>query len=133
MSEENVEVVRRGYEAFSRGDPDAMDAYLAPTFEYTATGTIPGVVGVYRGPEGLRKFLSAFWDEFEDARIELRELIDAGDHVLASITMQGRGKRSGVEARWDIWQLWTLRDGKGVRAQAFTSRDAALEAAGLRE
>ncbi len=133
MSEENIEVIRRGYQAFNRGDLDGLAADIAPTFEYVPTGTIPGSAGVYRGPEGYKEFLSGFWDQFQDARIEVRELIEAGDQVLASITMHGRGKQSGVEARWDIWQLWTLREGKGVCGQAFTTRDEALEAAGLRE
>jgi hypothetical protein len=41
MSEENVEVVRRGYEAFNRGDLDGMVADFAPTFEYVASGAVP--------------------------------------------------------------------------------------------
>jgi ketosteroid isomerase-like protein len=49
MSEENVEVVRRGYEALNRGDFDGMVADFAPTFEYVATGAIPGFASVYRG------------------------------------------------------------------------------------
>ena len=103
-----------------------MAADIAPTFEYVPTGTIPGSAGVYRGPEGYKEFLSGFWDQFQDARIEVRELIEAGDQVLASITMHGRGKQRDVEARWDIWQLWTLREGKGVCGQeVFTTRDAA--------
>jgi uncharacterized protein len=132
MSQENVEVVRRGYEAFSRGDLDGMVTDVAPTFEYVAN-VIPGSLGVYRGPEGWKKFLSVFVDEFQDARVEIRELIEAGDQVVASLTMQGRGKQSGVEVRWDVWQLWTLRDGKVVHGEGFTDRDEALEAAGLRE
>jgi ketosteroid isomerase-like protein len=38
MSEENVEIVRRGYEAFSRGDLEGMVADFAPTFEYASMG-----------------------------------------------------------------------------------------------
>jgi uncharacterized protein len=133
MSQENVEMVRRAYEAFNRGDSDGIVADLAPEFEYVATGTNPGQSGVYRGPEGFRWFLEGFWGEFDDARIEINELIEAGDQVLASLTMRGRGKQSGVEARWDVWQLWTAKDGKAVHGHGFTSKAKALEAAGLRE
>jgi hypothetical protein len=38
-----------------------------------------------------------------------------------------------VETSWDIWQVWTVRDGKAIRGQGFTSEDKALEAAGLSE
>jgi ketosteroid isomerase-like protein len=133
MSQENVEIVRRAYEAFSRGDLDGMVDDVAPTFEYVATGTVPGAVGVYRGLDGWKELLSSFWDEFQDARVEIRELTEAGDQVVASVTMLGRGKQSGVEARWPMWQRWTLRDGKIVHGEGFTDRDEALEAAGLRE
>lgn len=51
--------------------------------------------------------------------------------MLVSATARGRGRQSGVETRWDTWQLWTLRQAKLVRGQGFTSREVALEAAGL--
>jgi ketosteroid isomerase-like protein len=131
MSQENVELVRRAYEAFNRGDPEGMVADAAPEFEYVATGAIPGAGGVYGGTEQFRQFLDRWWGEFHEPRVEVQELIDAGDQVLASLTFRGRGKQSGVETNWRLWQLWTLRDGKAVRGQGFTSRDEALEAAGL--
>lgn len=77
--------------------------------------------------------MEAFWGEFDDARLEAHEFIEAGDQVLVSLTVRGRGKQSGAEASWDIWLLWTLRGGKVVHGQGFTDRDEALQAAGLRE
>jgi ketosteroid isomerase-like protein len=71
--------------------------------------------------------------EFENARGEVRELTEAGDQVLASLTLRGRGKQSGVEASWDVWHVWTVRDGKFVHGQGFARSDEALEATGLRE
>jgi ketosteroid isomerase-like protein len=47
MSQENVELVRRAYEEFNRGDSKGMVADFAPAFEYVSTGAIPGVRGVY--------------------------------------------------------------------------------------
>jgi len=133
MSEENVEMLRRGFEAFNRGDREGMVADFASTFEYIATGAIPGSTGVFQGPEGWQRFLGWFWDEFDDARVVLHRLTEAGELVLAELTLQGRGRRSGAEARWDLWQLWTFREGKVVKAQGFTKRLDALEAAGLAE
>ncbi len=49
MSQENVEVVQRVYEAFNRGDLDAVVADIAPDAEYLSTGTIPGFAGAYGG------------------------------------------------------------------------------------
>ena len=133
MSQESVELVRRGYEAFNRGDIDGVVGLLAPDFEYVASGLVPGVGGVYRGAEGLRRFAETFWAEFDNPRIEVHELIDAGDQVVASTTMRGLGKQSGAETSWDVCQVWTVRDGTAVSGQGFPSRDGALEAVGLRE
>jgi ketosteroid isomerase-like protein len=133
MSQENVEIARRAYEAFNRGDLDNLVADFAPTFEYVTTGAVPGAGGVYRGPEGYQEFVGWLGSEFERARVEIRELIEAGDQVLASVTLRGRGRQSGVEASWDVWHLWTVQDGKVVHGQAFITRREALEAAGLRE
>jgi ketosteroid isomerase-like protein len=133
MSQEAVEVVRRAYEAFNRGDLEAMFADAAPEFEYIATGAIPGAGGVYRGPETFRQFLGQWWGEFDEPHVEVHELIEASNQVLASLTFRGHGKQSGVETKWSLWQLWTVLDGRFVRGQGFTSREEALEAAGLRE
>ncbi len=86
---------------------------------------------MYRGPEGLRRFLESFWGAFDQPVVEVRELIEAEAQVLAGLTFQGRGKESGVKTTWDIWHVWTARGGKVVRGQAFTSREQALEAIGL--
>jgi ketosteroid isomerase-like protein len=134
MSQENVEIVRQAYEAFNRGDIGGAVANIAaPDFEYVSTGVIPGMEEVYRGPEGFRRFLEGFWAEFDDPQAEINEITEADDLVLVSLTLLGRGKQSGAEAGWSIFQLWTVRDGKAVGGQAFTSRHEALEAAGLRE
>ena len=92
----------------------------------------PAWGGVNRGTEGLRRFVQAFWGEFDEPRIEIHELIDAGDQVVASTTLRGHGKQSGAETSWDVSQVWTIRDGKGVWGQGFPTRDDALKAAGLR-
>jgi ketosteroid isomerase-like protein len=131
MSEQNVEMVRRAFEAFNRGNTDAVVADMAPDVEYVATGTIPGFGGVFRGAEEYKRFIGWVSDEFDDARVEPNEFIDAGDQVVASLTISGRGRQSGVETSWNIWQVWTLQEGKLVRGQGFTSREEALEAAGL--
>jgi ketosteroid isomerase-like protein len=133
MSRENVEVMRRAYAAFNRGDYDGMVADLALDFEYVTAGMLPDTEAVYRGPEGWKEFTRWLSDQFDDARVQPQEFLETDDEVLAPVRISGRGKQSGVEARWDVWHLWTLRNGKIVRGRAFTDRDEALEAAGLSE
>jgi ketosteroid isomerase-like protein len=110
-----------------------MAANFAPEFEYVTTGVIPDTPAVYRGPEAYREFSAWLGDEFNDARVDIHELADAGNRVLARITLRGRGKHSGLETSWDLWHVWTMRNGKVVHGQAFRTREEAIEAAGLRE
>ncbi len=136
MSQENVELFRRFNEAFNRGDLEGAIALVdpPPEFEFVPFGVFdPDLAAVQRGPEGLRRVAEVFWGEFDDPHVELLELIDAGDQVFASATFRGRGKHSGAETSWDLWGVWTVRDSRLVRWQGFRDRDAALEAAGLRE
>lgn len=131
MPPNNVDIVREAYDAVNLGDLDMAVSRIAPDMEYVASGTVPGATGVFMGPEGVKEFIAGLYEEFDEPRADVSELLDAGDQVVVSATARGRGKLSGVETTWDTWQLWTVRDGKLVRGQGFTSREEALAAAGL--
>jgi ketosteroid isomerase-like protein len=133
MSQENVEIVQRGYGAFNRGDAEAMVADTAPTFEYVGLGLIPGFPRSFQGPEGWKEAVSWLRDEFDDASVQINDLIGVGDLVLSSVTISGRGKQSGAVTSLDMWLLWTVQGGKVVRGQGFRTKGDALEAAGLSE
>jgi ketosteroid isomerase-like protein len=136
MSQENVELVRRINEAYDQGDVEGVLALAdpVPEFEFVPSGVlIPDLSRVQQGPEGLRRLVEAFHGEFDAIQVEVHELIDAGDQVFSSFTLQGRGKQSGVETTFDGWLVWTVRDGRIARLLGFTDRDPALEAAGLSE
>jgi uncharacterized protein len=133
MSEENVEILRRGYEAYERGKLDAVVADFAPDCEYVAAGIIPGRTGIYRGPEGYKDFIAWLDEEFIDSHLQIEALIDAGDSVVAGVTISGQGRRSGIPGTFTFWQVWRLSNGKVVHGQGFVDKAEALEAAGLRE
>ena len=110
-------MVRDAYEAFNRGDLEDMAAAAAPEFEYVATGVIPRAGGVYRGREEYLRFLEQWWSEFDEPTVDVNELADAGEQVLASGAV---ASRAAWETTWSLWQLWSVRDGKIVRGQGFT-------------
>jgi ketosteroid isomerase-like protein len=133
MSEENVEVIRNVFAMIDRGDAQAWDL-LPPDFVIDLSRRLIDPV-VLRGPDEMRAFyrdLDATWAD--GARVEVEELIDAGDKVLVLIRFSGRGKTSGAEVEALVWNLWTFRDGEPVRWTYFgEDRAEALEAARLRE
>ena len=138
MSQENVEIVRRAYEAFNRGGIDACisEGLWSPEVVWDVTPTgIPGL-GTYRGREEVKRFFEDDWFStfpFEEWEVKLEEVIDAGDRIIGMSRQHGRGATSGVMAELELAQVSTLRDGLVVRIDNYVDRAKALEAAGLRE
>ena len=130
MSQENLGIVRRAYEALSRGDFDAAIAIAHPEVEFTR----PGVEAPVRGAGALRAWLEP--DALVDQRWETKEFRVNGDKVLVGQNIQARGAESGIELDVDTWAVWTLDDnGLVTRIEGFPIHEesAALEAAGLSE
>ena len=138
MSEENIELVRRSFEAFNRGEVEAVisGGFWSPEIVWDASPSrIPGL-GVYRGYDEVRSFFKEDWFQafpFEEWEIEVDQLIDSGDQVIAMSRQRGRGKTSGAAAELELAQIITLRDGEILRIENYLDRTEALEAAGLRE
>ena len=53
--------------------------------------------------------------------------------VFLELVLTTRGRASGVETQLRFWQVFWLTDGKVARRQRFSTRDEALDAAGLKE
>ena len=134
MSQENVELVRGGYERWNREGTASVLDWLDPELEIETSIGLFDADPVYRGHAGVRRLLGRFWDEFDEARVDVRECVPVGeDFVLVGVHYYGVGKSSGLEFNLDGWQVWTVRNGKAVRWQLFDDRTEALEAVGLRE
>ncbi len=131
MSQENVEIVRRIYDALSQGDFERALEDAEPDFEWMPPEQ--DIQGPVQGAESLRRFLKDQTEAFEDFRVEAEELKEHGDQVLALIRVRGRGRASGVEFDIRAATLWTFRVGRLIRGQVFPEREKGLEAAGLRE
>jgi uncharacterized protein len=134
MSQENVELVRRVFEATARRDAEAVIALYHPEIEWDTSRAELGRMiggGVFRGYEGARRFLRSYNEAWEQLNYEIEELIDAGDRVVSIVNNRARGRTSGVEVELRMPGVWTIRGGKVARVVFFTTRAEALEAAGL--
>ena len=98
MSAHNVELVRRSFEAFARGDLERFFADLAPDIEWT-TGADEPDPQTYRGTEGMRRFTAdtgAAWANRFDGVVRFTDFIDIGDWVVVPWTARLEGKGSGI-------------------------------------
>jgi len=132
MSGENVEIVRRAFEAWNRGDPEAAIDVLDPEIEWRLPPNFPDAQA-WHGRDAVVQGLTAVagaWDEF---RIDVQELIDAGDRVVALVRFHGRAAITGLDLGGVSvdGQVWTIRDGKAVDVQMYNGKVDALRAVGL--
>ena len=134
MSEENVEIVEKAFDAFTRDD---IDGVLRLCDENIVITQPPELPGASRQQHGLRGVLEAFaiWPEqWDDYQIEILKIAGApGGKVFTTTRTRGRGKQSGVEVEMEFSFVFTVRNAKVSEWQLFISEDQALEAAGLSE
>jgi ketosteroid isomerase-like protein len=132
MSQENVEKVRAGYEAFSRRDLDAALTHLDPEIEWHQSSAFPDA-RTFHGHEGVRQFFEQVFEIFDESDFVPEEIIDLGAQIVVVHRFVGRGQGSRIPVEVNEASLWTLREGKAVRQEAFATRAEALEAARLRD
>ena len=132
MSQENVEIVRRAFEQFK-----ATGDILTEAFHSDFVWDMSQFRGwpeqqTYPGIEGARQFLADWTESWEDWDLQLEELHDAGDSVIAIMRQSGRSKATGLPAEMHFAQVWTVRNGKQFRMEMYASPQEALDAVGLR-
>jgi ketosteroid isomerase-like protein len=131
MSQENVEVVRRGLDAWNAGDMDGVsavydaDAVMRGLEGWPEPGPFVGRDAVMRQWERLRESFDA------DTLEPVGEIIDAGDRVVARVTWRGSGR--GPEMDMEATSVYTFRRKKCVFHEVFREHADAREAAGLSE
>ena len=133
MSQENVEIVREAWRAYRDRGTDAALDYFSEDCVCEDFPELPDR-GTYRGRDGWRERDRQFRRAWADIDFEPREFIDTGgDEVVVVAAMHGHGGGSEVPMQMTFAYVYKVRDGSIVRDRAFTSRDQALEAAGLSE
>ena len=131
MSEENVELVRAGIDAYNRRDLDAILQHMASDFVFDRSRSISLNRGVLTLDE-FRRWMEEMWATFEVQRFDADEFIEAGESVVVPVTVHARG-RDGIEAQAHTAVVYTFRDGAVSRMAMYNELQEALEAAGLSE
>jgi uncharacterized protein len=133
MSQQNLEIVRRGYELYAVGDLEGVAALFADDAELADAGGLGvtgSAAGTRHGPEGFLRATEEVLEAFDDYRVETEEFIEAGDAVVVPVKISGRGRASGAEQEARVVHVWVLRDGKVIRGEVYRSTEEAMEAIG---
>jgi uncharacterized protein len=133
MSQENVELVRRFWDNWERGDLEAVFALYDPDILWVQHSGPFEMHGTYLGHDGVRKAWRNWLESFKTVDVQPNTFIGAGESVIVGWRMSGEGKAS--EAPVDIlgWSVHTLRNGRLIRVDVFGTEPEALEAVGLSE
>ena len=116
----NLEIVQRSYEAFERGDLDAVLADLDPEIEWHQAQGLPHG-GLYRGRDEVRRNVfepldAEWWSEFSAVP---DEILDAGDQLVVLGRYRGTAKGTGKRLDVPFVHVWTLRDERATRFRQF--------------
>lgn len=122
MSDENVRIVRGMYEAFARGDAQAVVEALDPEVEWReAENFIYSDRNPYLGPEavlhGVFARMAADWEGFVVAPLDI---LDAGATVIGYGHYSGTYRATGQSVRAQFAHFFTIHEGKVVKFQQYT-------------
>jgi ketosteroid isomerase-like protein len=131
MSEESVEIIRRSFERWMRGDLEGWLETIHPEIEWDiSTHPLPDVPNRGRGREALATdMLATYLSGWNDYSAELKEIFGTDGHVIAVLHETATMRGTGAPLERDLVQLWTVRGRKAVFLRVFRSKDDALEAA----
>jgi ketosteroid isomerase-like protein len=126
MSQEDVSAIRSLYDAFGRKDLLAIIAVLHPQVEFYQSALLPWG-GIYRGQEEAIRFFTTLVEHVE-SRVDIDDIIDAGEHIVAVGHSRGRVRASGNAFEVAVVHVWTMRQGKALRFENYLDIPTMLRA-----
>jgi ketosteroid isomerase-like protein len=121
VSQANVEAVRRTIEAYNRRDVEGMLDELDAEVEWRPS--LPVLLGgdetVYRGHDGARQLLRDLDEVLAERRLDLPEIRDEGDRVVAKGSLRIRGKSSGALTEAPFTWVAEFKDGRATRIKTY--------------
>jgi len=131
MSQENLHIAMRIYDAFNRGDGATVVESADAAISIEDHGVIDG--NSYHGRCGVLEFLAVQAETFRGQRAELQDLTEAEDTLVIVVRLSAEGVSSGAPVATEFTHAWEFRDGKVSRLRIFRSKREALEAVALPE
>ncbi len=130
--EDNVKLVHMAADAVNRRDLVTLDAIFSEQGEFHSTFAA-SEGRVFRGREGVRDYFATLGEVFDDMRIEIEEIVDAGeDRLVVVVRVAGRGKGSGANVEQRNGQIWRFADRRIIRIDSYLNPTEAFDAARLR-
>jgi ketosteroid isomerase-like protein len=135
MSQQNVEALRQALDAYNRRDIDAFMERFDPMVETHPLNLamFAQEATVYHGHDGIRRFIGDVDEVLSEIQVEVVEIRDLGERIVARGRLHARGRASGAEIDSPIGWVVDFASGKVVRMRDYPDFTGALKAAGLQE
>jgi len=129
MSEQNVQAMRGLYDAFNRGDLDRFEQGTSRDIKWNeAENSLYSAGNPYRGFAAVRDgVFEPTARDFDNFRVDLDQLLDAGEFVIGTGRYRGKHKATGRELSTQFCHVLHVdKDGKldGVQEYADTLNEA---------
>jgi ketosteroid isomerase-like protein len=131
VSQDNVELARRGLDAINQRDWHALLALVDD--DVTVESRLASIEGGYHGHSGMRRWWENLLDTFPDYTVVIVQIREHEDVTLAHLHATGHSAGSGTPLIDDFWYVARWRDGKLVWWRASSTESEALKAVGLEE
>jgi ketosteroid isomerase-like protein len=127
----NVDVLRGAYQAFGRGDMQAVTDTWEADIEFVGPNStrMPGA-GAHRGKEEVGGLFSGMRERWEGLALSPDEFVEQGDTVVVLGHLEGRAKATGTGVKVPFVHIWRMRGGKVYRGQALTDTAVVADALG---
>ena len=126
MSRENVALVRDGYDAFRRGDIQAIFDALDPEVEFYQSEEVPWG-GRYHGHSEVAVFFQKLTSAIE-SKVDPDQFVDSGNTVVAVGHTRGTARATGRTFEVPAVHVWTIENGRVVRYEAYIDNPKMLAA-----
>jgi ketosteroid isomerase-like protein len=131
--DERIAIAADGFEAFNRGDVEAILALADPEVEVYMPAEMPNG-GTFHGHDGYLKWVSAWLEAWDEFSVEVIEHEPVGErHVVTPVRQRAVGRGSGIPVEMDVWFVNDVVDGKFVALHLYPTREDALAAIERRE
>lgn len=126
LTQDNVAIVQSIYDAFNAGDLDRAASVVAEDFELVDIAAGQS----FHGPDGFRQWMQGHKTAGPDARVEVTNVVAAGDWVVAEhigrftntgplMSPAGSLPPTGRKVELQVAELFRLKDGKVTLMRAY--------------
>ena len=125
MAETDLDTIRASYGALNRGDVQGALSALHRDAVWRESPELPGG-DEFEGRAAVEKFLEGYLEQWDVFHQQVESMLHRGDRVLVNIRLTAVGRGSGAEVSARYAHLWTMREGRGARVDAFYDPEKAL-------